>query len=131
MSGIKGRNTQPEISLRSALHHRGLRFRIHRAGLPGRPDIVLPSRKAVILVHGCFWHRHPGCRFATTPATRPEFWEAKFAGNVERDARNVKQLVALGWRVFIAWECDIREDVESVADGVLAWLNKSSELRRF
>lgn len=122
MAGIRGTNTQPEVRLRSALHGLGFRFRLHGAGLPGRPDIVFPGRRAVVLVHGCFWHRHANCRFATTPATRPEFWAEKFRSNVERDERTVAALRKLGWRVRIVWECDIRGDVERVAAKVAAWL---------
>lgn len=122
MAGIRGANTQPEVRLRKALHRLGLRFRLHRAGLPGRPDIVFPGRMAVVLVHGCFWHRHKGCRFATVPATRPDFWETKFRTNVERDARNVAALRKLGWRVRIVWECDIRKDVDRAAISINRWL---------
>lgn len=122
MAGIRGANTQPEVRLRKALHRRGLRFRLHRAGLPGRPDIVFPGRMAAVMVHGCFWHRHPGCRFATVPATRPEFWQEKFRANVERDARNVAALRKLGWRVRVVWECDIRQDVDRCAALIEAWL---------
>jgi DNA mismatch endonuclease (patch repair protein) len=122
MAGIRGANTQPEVRLRKTLHRLGLRFRLHRAGLPGRPDIVFPGRMAAVMVHGCFWHRHPGCRFATVPATRPEFWQEKFRANVERDARNVAALRKLGWRVRVAWECDIRQDVDRCAALIEAWL---------
>ena len=122
MAGIRGANTQPEVRLRKSLHRLGLRFRLHRAGLPGRPDIVFPGRMAVVLVHGCFWHRHKGCRFATVPATRPDFWETKFRANVERDARNVAALRKLGWRVRIVWECDIRKDVDRAAISISRWL---------
>jgi DNA mismatch endonuclease (patch repair protein) len=124
MSGIRGKNTQPEVRLRSALHRRGFRFRVNKVGLPGRPDIVLASRRAVVLVHGCFWHRHDGCRFATTPATRRRFWTEKFGQNVERDARNLKELEALGWRVWIVWECEIRKDCEHAVDRVARWLDR-------
>lgn len=122
MSGIRGKDTQPELRLRSALHRRGLRFRVHKSGLPGRPDIVFPSRRAVVLVHGCFWHRHEKCRFATTPATRPEFWASKFGGNIERDKRNLAELRSMGWRARIVWECEIRRDVEASANRVAKWL---------
>ena len=122
MAGIRGANTQPEVRLRKSLHRLGLRFRLHRAGLPGRPDIVFPGRMAIVLVHGCFWHRHKGCRFATVPATRADFWMGKFDANVERDARNVKALRKLGWRVRIVWECDIRKDVDRVATSISRWL---------
>ena len=85
MSGIRGKNTKPEMILRRALHARGFRYRLHGKGVPGRPDLILAKHRAVIFVHGCFWHRHEGCRYATTPATRPEYWAEKFAANVRRD----------------------------------------------
>jgi DNA mismatch endonuclease (patch repair protein) len=106
MSRIRGRNTTPEITVRKILHRLGLRFRLHRRDLPGVPDIVLPSRKIAVLVHGCFWHRHPGCPFAYTPKTRVDFWKAKFDRNVARDREVRRALSDLGWRVHIVWECD-------------------------
>ena len=108
MSGIRGANTQPERHVRSALHRAGLRFRINSRKLPGRPDIVLPKYRAVVFVHGCFWHRHNGCRYATSPSTNRDFWAKKFDGNVKRDSRNSRALRRLGWRVYTVWECDIR-----------------------
>ncbi|AAS97315.1 very short patch repair endonuclease [Nitratidesulfovibrio vulgaris] len=115
MSGIKGRNTKPERLVRSYLHAAGFRFRLHRKDLPGCPDIVLPRYRAIIFVHGCFWHRHEGCNLASFPATRVDFWESKFAANVERDRRNETALAEAGWRVIIIWECQIRA-------GELSWL---------
>lgn len=106
MARIRGKDTGPEIAVRKALHAAGYRFRLHRRDLPGRPDIVLPRHRTVVLVHGCFWHRHEGCSNATTPGTRPDFWQAKFAANVERDARNNAALEALGWKVVVIWECE-------------------------
>ncbi len=108
MAGVRGKDTAPELVLRRALHAQGFRFRLHDRALPGRPDIVLKRYNAVILVHGCFWHRHSGCRFATTPATRTEFWRVKFDGNVDRDARDIEQLLALGFRVAVVWECALK-----------------------
>lgn len=108
MSRIKGRDTKPEVRLRSLLHRAGYRFRLHANKLPGRPDIVMPKHRAVIFVNGCFWHRHNGCRFTTTPATRPEFWQNKFEGTIERDARNRELLENAGWRVITVWECDLK-----------------------
>ncbi|WP_157176888.1 very short patch repair endonuclease [Sphingomonas prati] len=123
MSGIRGRNTKPEIQLRSGLHALGYRFRLHAKGLPGKPDIVLPKYRAVVLVHGCFWHRHQGCRYATTPATRTEFWSEKFAGNVLRDARNASLIKSAGWRLATVWECALRSDGgHEVARLVSEWL---------
>jgi DNA mismatch endonuclease (patch repair protein) len=108
MSRIKSRDTRPELFVRSLLHRMGYRFRLHRSDLPGKPDIVLPRHKLIIFVHGCFWHRHKGCRFAYTPKSRVEFWECKLGGNVERDIRVRKALRKLGWRVVIVWECELR-----------------------
>lgn len=106
MSRIRGRDTGPELAVRRALHAAGHRFRLHRRDLPGRPDIVLPGLRTAVFVHGCFWHRHEGCRNATTPGTRTDFWQAKFAANVERDARVARALEALGWKVVVIWECE-------------------------
>lgn len=108
MASIRGKDSQPELAVRRHLFRNGLRFRLHDRKLPGSPDIVLPRFKAVVLVHGCFWHRHTGCRYTTSPQTRPEFWQAKFATNVARDARQVEQLAALGWSVHVVWECEVR-----------------------
>lgn len=118
MSGIKSKNTQPEMLVRKYLHEQGFRFRLHVAGLPGKPDIVLPKYKLCIFVHGCFWHRHEGCRYATTPATRPEFWAQKFGSNKQRDIRVKMQLLEAGWRVFELWECGFRKKGENS----LSWL---------
>lgn len=109
MSGIRGKNTKPEKLVRSLLHREGLRFRLH-ARLPGKPDMVLPKHKAIVFVHGCFWHRHPNCRYATTPASNAEFWQAKFDSNVARDGDAIRQLRRLGWRVFVVWSCAITEE---------------------
>lgn len=107
MAAIRGRDTSPELLVRSWLHREGLRFRIHDRSLPGSPDIVLPRWGAVIFVHGCFWHRHRGCPRTTSPATRRAFWNAKFASNVARDERNRRALRRLGWRVRTVWECSL------------------------
>jgi DNA mismatch endonuclease, patch repair protein len=105
MAAIGGKNTLPELAVRRAFHALGLRFRLHRKELPGSPDLVLRKFRAVVFVHGCFWHRHPGCRFATVPQTNAEFWKSKFAANVERDRRQRRNLRQAGWRVFTVWEC--------------------------
>jgi len=109
MSGIKGRNTRPELIVRSVAHRLGLRFRLHRADLPGRPDIVFPRHRVVVFVHGCFWHRHD-CGLAANPKTRPEFWEAKFQGNIRRDALTKQRLEEAGWHVVVIWECETRDE---------------------
>ena len=108
MSRIRSSNTAPEVALRRAMHAIGFRFRLHSKGLPGKPDIVLPRHKTVIFVHGCFWHRHSGCKIATTPKSNTEFWVEKFDRNVVRDARTREQLEGLGWRVIVVWECELR-----------------------
>lgn len=107
MGRIRSQDTKPEIALRRALHRLGLRFRLGGAGLPGRPDIVLPRHRTVVFVHGCFWHRHHDCKVASTPKSNIEFWTTKFARNVERDAEAVRELEGLGWRVFVVWECEL------------------------
>ena len=114
MSRIKGRDTRPEMRLRSLLHRAGFRFRLHARDLPGKPDIVLPKYHTVIFVHGCFWHRHEGCRNATTPSTRAEFWQAKFDGNVERDNRNRVALETASWTVMTVWECELKADADRI-----------------
>lgn len=111
MSGIKGRDTRPELIVRRYLHAARLRFRLHDTSLPGKPDIVFPSYRTVVFVHGCFWHSHPNCKFSRLPASRFEFWNAKLAANVQRDSRNEKLLSAQGWTVLIIWECETRNPV--------------------
>ena len=125
MANIRSKDTKPELLLRKAMHARGFRFRLHDKRLPGSPDLVFPRYKAVVFVHGCFWHRHKGCRFATTPATRPDFWADKFQTNVERDKRHETALQAAGWRVATVWECEIRSSVEASADELAGWLSGS------
>ena len=109
MSAIKSKNTKPEIAVRKLLHSMGFRFRLHRKDLPGSPDIVLPKYKTVIFVHGCFWHRHENCKYASTPKTRSEFWESKFEGNIKRDKINQTNLIKLGWKIIIVWECELKK----------------------
>lgn len=106
MQGNKSKDTSPEIRTRKALHAMGVRFRLHRRDLPGKPDIVLPSRKVCILVHGCFWHRHRECNLASTPKKNVEFWEAKFLNNQERDVKNIALLKEHGWHPVVIWECE-------------------------
>lgn len=122
MSGIKGKNTSPEIVVRRGLHARGFRFRLHAKDLPGKPDLVLPKWNAVVLVHGCFWHRHERCRFATSPATRPEFWAGKFASTVLRDRHNADALQDAGWRTATIWECAIKRHPQEVLSALEGWL---------
>lgn len=120
MSRIRGVDTKPELFVRRTLHALGYRFRKHVRSLPGRPDVVFSRRRVAVFVHGCFWHRH-GCGKTYTPRSRKRFWEAKFAGNVERDKRDQQRLVNDGWRVFIAWECEIETD-ETFMDRLIAFL---------
>jgi DNA mismatch endonuclease (patch repair protein) len=108
MSRIRGAHTRPERILRTGLHKAGLRYRLHKTDLEGRPDIVLPRHCAVVFVHGCFWHQHPGCRDATSPKTREKFWATKFAQNKLRDERQIAALLSAGWRVLIVWECSLK-----------------------
>ncbi|MEO0879261.1 MAG: very short patch repair endonuclease [Pseudomonadota bacterium] len=108
MRAVKSGDTKPERQVRRALHAAGFRFRLHRADLAGKPDIVLPRYKAVVFVHGCFWHGHDCKRGARTPKTNAAYWRAKIARNTDRDAAAVKALSAQGWRVFIVWECELR-----------------------
>lgn len=124
MSRIKGKDTKPEITLRSLLHKSGLRFRLHDKKLPGRPDIVLPRYRTVIFVNGCYWHRHAGCKYAYMPKTRVEFWKDKFERTIQRDLEKNKALTADGWQVFTAWECELKDDPRSVVVRILKLLKE-------
>jgi DNA mismatch endonuclease (patch repair protein) len=125
MQANKCRDTGPEMAVRRLLHRQGYRFRLHRRDLPGRPDLVFPGRRAVIQVHGCFWHQHgaqdPACRDGRMPKTRPEYWVPKLARNVERDQQNEAKLRAMGWQVLVLWECEI-ERAENVLARAQAFL---------
>jgi DNA mismatch endonuclease (patch repair protein) len=109
MSGIRGKDTQPELIVRRYLHANGFRFRIHVSALPGTPDVVLPKYRLAILVHGCYWHRHFGCRLTSFPDDPTGKWATKFRGTIERDERNMSRLRAAGWRVFVLWECGLQK----------------------
>jgi len=124
MSRIRGKDTKPEVKLRSLLHQAGFRFRIHDSRLPGKPDIVLPRYRSVIFVNGCFWHRHEGCKYCTTPATRKDFWDKKFSDTVQRDQAKNQQLEETGWDVFIVWECELKNDAERVLRFLIDELQK-------
>ncbi|MFC7498466.1 very short patch repair endonuclease [Enterovirga sp. GCM10030262] len=115
MRRIRSSNTKPEVLLRSALHARGLRFRLHRRQLPGKPDVVLPRHRVAVFVHGCFWHRHEGCKVATTPKSNTQFWVDKFDRNVARDKRVRSELEAAGWRVIVSWECEVDTPAKAAA----------------
>jgi len=108
MAAVRGKDTAPELKVRKALHSLGYRYRLHRKDLPGKPDIVLPKYDTCIFVHGCFWHRHPGCKRATTPKTNRKFWREKLLKNQKRDKGVRKKLKELGWRVKVIWECDTK-----------------------
>ncbi len=120
MAKIKGKNTGPERAVRSLLHRAGYRFRIHIRGLPGTPDVVLPKYRTVVFVHGCFWHRHRGCKVATMPHSHVRFWKEKFRRNVANDVRHRRKLRRLGWRVVVVWSCQLKRP-----DRVLAKLEKA------
>lgn len=117
MSRIRGKNTKPEVTLRRILHALGLRYRLHGAGLVGKPDLVFPRYRAVVFVHGCFWHRHSGCSIATTPKSNTAFWIEKFQKNVARDALVARALQQAGWRVFVVWECELSSLGKATAAG--------------
>lgn len=119
MSRIRGRDTKPEMLVRRTAHALGLRFRLHRKDLPGSPDIVFPSRKTALFVHGCFWHRHGGCRLTYMPKSNQSFWSAKFARNVERDEEAMDQLRRAGWKPVVIWECESRQPDLAVRIGRL------------
>lgn len=114
MSRIRSRNTKPEKKIRSLLHKAGFRFKINVKKLPGSPDIVLPRYRTVVFVHGCFWHRHTGCRYTYTPKSRTEFWEDKFQRTVARDLHKTKALEVSGWRVLVVWECELEMNAQEV-----------------
>lgn len=129
MAGIRGRNTRPELTIRRGLHRRGFRYRLHSRVMPGRPDLVLPKYRAVIFVHGCFWHGHD-CRYFRWPSTRPEFWRQKIRGNQRRDRDVQRRLGKAGWRCLVVWECALRDrsphEVEEVVRRISDWLISGS-----
>ncbi|HXI88298.1 MAG TPA: DNA mismatch endonuclease Vsr [Parvularculaceae bacterium] len=123
MRAVKGANTKPEVALRKALFARGFRYRLHAKELPGKPDLVFPKYRAVIFVHGCFWHGHNCARGARTPATNRRYWTGKIERNRTRDKEHGRALAALGWRTHIVWECELR-DISLAADVAARWLKK-------
>ncbi|WP_245619822.1 very short patch repair endonuclease [Methylomicrobium agile] len=129
MSKVSQKNTKPEMKLRQSLHRLGLRYRLHVKKLPGSPDMVFPRFKAVLFVHGCFWHRH-GCKATTTPKSSKEFWLKKFNDNVTRDKRHIEELANQGWRIAIVWECALKgnnEQIDSVAIILREWLKSEAK----
>lgn len=131
MGRIRGKNTTPEMVVRRAAHRLGLRFRVHRRDLPGTPDLVLPKHGLAIFVHGCFWHRHEGCRRCTTPKTRTDFWNEKFRKNVERDQRDVGALRKQGWNVLTIWECQTKNPTALDARLIDATVGRKSHMEYF
>lgn len=127
MSAVRGRDTKPEMIVRRLLHSMNYRYRLHKKGLPGRPDVVFAGRRKAIFVHGCFWHRHPGCSKATDPKTRSEFWSAKFARNVERDGEVERRLKELGWETIVVWECETRSP-ETLGRRLQSFLDSSKSV---
>ncbi|WP_332764468.1 very short patch repair endonuclease [Phenylobacterium sp.] len=121
MGRIRGKDTKPELAVRRIAHRLGYRYRLHRAGLPGRPDLVFPGRRKVVFVHGCYWHRHPGCRYAYSPKSNIDFWTQKFENNLRRDLAALTQLRDSGWDPLIIWECECAND-EFVAAKLTAHL---------
>jgi DNA mismatch endonuclease (patch repair protein) len=117
MSRVKGKNTKPEMIVRSLCHEMGLRFRLHRRDLPGTPDLVFPKHRLCIFVHGCFWHRHIGCKYASTPKSQKKFWLEKFDSNIKRDFQNINKLKLLDWRVEVIWECEIN-NINSIKEKI-------------
>lgn len=132
MSRIRGKDTKPELLVRKGLHARGFRFRLQDRNLPGRPDIVLPKYGVAIMVNGCFWHGHKGCRYATKPKSNVEFWEAKIARNKHRDEVTAAHLEALGWTVIVVWECELRgkETAEARIQTLAEEIRSSGELKK-
>lgn len=127
MAGIRGRDTRPELRLRKALFARGFRYRINDRRLPGRPDLVFPRYRAAVMVHGCFWHRHADCRYATVPATRTDFWMAKFEANRKRDRVVLEELARAGWRCAVVWECGLKgPQAETTIERVARWLESGA-----
>ena len=126
MAQVKGKNTEPELLVRSLVHRLGFRFRLHRKDLPGKPDIVLPRHRKVIFVHGCFWHGHADCKRSARPTSRTEYWNAKIDRNMARDAAATAQLAALGWTALMLWECELRA-AEALSDRLHGFLDTPNE----
>lgn len=110
MSRVRSKDTKPEMHVRRLAHSLGYRYRLHRRDLPGTPDLVFPSRRKVIFVHGCFWHRHAGCPNTRWPKSKLDFWKPKLEANKKRDIKHKRQLTRLGWRYLVVWECEVRDD---------------------
>jgi DNA mismatch endonuclease (patch repair protein) len=128
MRRIRGKNTKPELIVRRLIFSMGYRYRLHRKNMPGQPDIIFPSRKAVIFVHGCFWHQHPDpeCKISHLPKSNAEYWQQKLARNQERDAEHESALLELGWHVLVIWECQLK-DSEALKHKIVAFLGSDGE----
>ncbi len=126
MSKVGSRDTKPEWILRSGLHRLGFRYRLGNRHLAGKPDLLFPKYRAVVFVHGCYWHRHPGCKDATTPKSNTDFWIRKFAENIERDRRTEEKLAAEGWRVMVVWECELLKETLQAVRRVSRWLTQET-----
>ena len=130
MSGIRGKNTKPELLIRKGLHAKGFRYKLHVKDLAGQPDIVLPKYKAVIFIHGCFWHKHSSYLFKM-PSTRVDFWEKKLNRNVEKDKESLDKLKANGWRILIIWECAVKgrtkKPIDEIMDSIISWLKSDNK----
>ena len=118
MKSIRSKDTKYDVLVRKALFAEGFRFRKNDKRLPGTPDIVLPKYKTVVFINGCFWHRHPGCKYATTPKTNVEFWNKKFEANVKKDISSRESLEAAGWNVVVLWECELKKDFDSAMNSL-------------
>ncbi len=133
MSKVKQKGTGSELRLRKALHAKKFRYRVNVKKLPGSPDLVFTKYKAVIFVHGCFWHQHKGCKYATMPSTRTEFWNAKFKANIERDKKSIQSILDMGWRVLIVWECALKTKEKSkfieLIDSIASWINSNITMK--
>lgn len=125
MSRIRGKNTKPELLLRSYLFKKGFRFRIHKSDLPGKPDIVLPKYNTAIFVHGCFWHYHKDCQEGRIPSTREDYWKAKLLKTVERDVKHQDKIKEMGWKVLVVWECELENEFQETVSKVISILNSN------
>lgn len=130
MAAVKSWNTKPEIVVRGILHKAGFRFRLYRKDLPGRPDVALPKYRTVIFVHGCFWHQHPGCKHASKPGTRQDYWLPKLERNIERDKKHTSELDALGWNVLVVWECETK-DKAAVSEKLIRFISRQTPNKAF
>ena len=124
MSRVGGKNTKPEVIVRSLLHNMGYRFRLHRKDLPGKPDITLPKYKKIIFVHGCFWHGHKNCPRSKRPTTNESFWNEKLDKNIARDKLNIDNLIEAGWDVFVIWTCEVK-DLDKLKNKLLSFLENT------